>query len=139
MTPRTSGTSNAFKGRRAVAVLGLAAGCLVASSRTVMAQSGQGDHQPGLVGTWTVQVTPRNCDTNAALGASFNSLETFHRGGTTSGSTASLTFAPSQRTAEHGTWSHQTERTYAHHFAALIVFDSASNLPGTPNFDPSLP
>jgi hypothetical protein len=139
MTFRVSRNSRALNRWHAVAVLSLTAACLATSSPAVTAQSSEDAHQTGLVGTWAVQVTLRDCETNAALGPPFNSLATFHRGGTESGSSASQAFAPGQRTSEHGTWSHQGRRTYVQDFMALIVFDSPSNLPGTPAFDPSLP
>jgi hypothetical protein len=91
------------------------------------------------VGAWTIQVTLRDCTTNAPLGPPFNSLVTFHRGGTLSESAASLAFAPNQRSSGHGVWIHQEGHTYLQRMVALILFDTPSNLPGTPGFNPSLP
>jgi hypothetical protein len=92
-----------------------------------------------LVGAWGVQVTLRDCATGAPLGPPFNSLVSAHEGGTMSENAASLAFAPGQRTAGHGTWARIGRRTYRQNMIALILFDTAPNLPGTPTFDPSLP
>src|SRR5262245_5825520 len=98
----------------------------------------QSNGSQGLVGTWVVQVTLRDCTTNAALG-SFNSLVSFHEGGTLSEDTGATTFAVGQRSSGHGTWTFEGRRTFTQRFVNLIVFDSAPNLPGAPGFNPTLP
>ncbi|HEV8394302.1 MAG TPA: hypothetical protein VGQ37_08505 [Vicinamibacterales bacterium] len=123
---------------RLVVLLGLAAGILGATGSHAAAQSNASASQTGLVGVWAVQVTLRNCTTQAPQGP-FNSLVTFHRGGTITESTASLAFAPGQRSPGHGTWEHQGGNSYRQHMTALILFDTAPNLPGTPGFDPAKP
>ena len=100
-------------------------------------QANQG--QATLVGTWLVQVTVRDCTTNAPLGAPFNSLVTFNRGGTLAESPGSLAFAPNQRSAGHGTWTRLPGRRFAQEMIALVLFDTSANLPGTPGFNPALP
>ena len=97
------------------------------------------ESREGLEGTWNVQVTLRDCATNAPLGPPFNSLVSFHEGGTLSESAASLAFAPGQRSPGHGTWTREGRRTFLQRIVALIVFDTPANLPGTPGFNPSLP
>jgi hypothetical protein len=97
------------------------------------------DAEAVLVGTWTVQVTLRDCATNAPLGPSLNSLVTFHRGGTLGESAGSSAFAIGQRSPGHGTWARQRGHTYVQNFAALILFTTEPNLPGTPGFDPTAP
>lgn len=92
-----------------------------------------------LTGTWIVQVTLRNCTTNAPLGPSFSSLVSFHDGGTVTESPGNLGFAPNQRTPGHGTWTRLPENEYAQQMIALLLFDTPANLPGTPGFDPALP
>jgi hypothetical protein len=87
-----------------------------------------------LAGAWSVQVTLRDCATNAPIGVPFNSLVSFHRGGTLSESAASLGFAIGQRTAGHGNWSRLGNRTYRQKMVNLILFDTAPNLPMTPGF-----
>ena len=108
MDVRTSKTPGAS---RLVALISLAGVLLAISGGTIRAESRESDSESGIVGTWAIQVTLRNCDTNSPLGAPFNSLGTFQLGGTSVGSTASLAFAAGQRTAEHGIWSHLHQRS----------------------------
>ena len=126
-------TSKALGGGRILALLGLTGALLSASGGTLAAN----DPHDGPVGTWLVQVTVRDCTTNAPLGPSFNSLVTLHDGGTISESTG--TFPPGQRSDGHGIWTQRTRRTIAQRMVALINFDTPANLPGTPGFDPSRP
>ena len=92
-----------------------------------------------LTGAWSVQVTLRDCATGAPIGPPFNSLVTFHEGGTLSEVPGGLGFAIGQRTPGHGTWSQKSRRTYRQKFIALLNFDTPANLPGTPTFDPMKP
>ena len=89
-------------------------------------------------GRLMVRVTLRACDTNASLG-SFLSLVSFHDGGTISETTTSTAFAIGQRGPGHGVWEFEGRRTYNQRMIALINFDTAPNLPGTPGFNPALP
>jgi hypothetical protein len=89
-------------------------------------------------GAWSVRVTLRDCSTNASLG-SFNSLVSFHDGGTLSETTSSSTFAIGQRSPGHGNWEFEGHRTYSQRMINLINFDTPANLPGTPGFNPALP
>lgn len=127
-------TPKARRSGYALALIGLIV-MLTASGRAVRADSGG---STGLVGTWQVQVTLRDCATDAPLGT-FSSLVSFHRGGLLSESAASLAFAPGQRSPGHGTWARRHDDTFRQKMIALILFDTAPNLPGTPGFDPSLP
>lgn len=120
------------------AVLAGVTGVVVAASRAnALAQSSESSshERPArtLEGAWLVQVTQRNCATNAALG-SFNSLVTFARGGTLSESPGSVAFAPDQRSAGHGRWVHEGGRTYSQRVVALILFDTPPNPPVSPGF-----
>jgi hypothetical protein len=128
-------TSKARRGGHALALIGLIATLTASSSSAVHADS---DGSPGVVGAWQVQVTLRDCATNAPLGT-FSSLVSFHRGGSLSESAASLAFAPGQRSPGHGTWARRRDHTFRQKMIGLILFDTAPNLPGTPGFDPSLP
>lgn len=93
----------------------------------------------GLVGTWAVQITLRDCATNAPM-STVNSLVTFHEGGTISETPAfPSAFAVGQRGDAHGTWRHQGRRRYAQKMVASVNFDTAPNLPGMPGFDPTMP
>ena len=119
---------------RVFATVAFTAALLVASASGLRAES---EAETGLAGTWTIQVTLRDCATDAPVG-SFNSLVTFHRGGTISEAAGSRSFAAGQRSAAQGTWVRKGE-TFRQRMIALILFDTAANLPGTPTFNPSLP
>ena len=90
----------------------------------------------GLEGTWFVQVTLRNCATNAPIGPPFNSWS------------PSIAAAPERddqqpglrgRPAQSGSrqLEFQGHHTYSQRMISLINFDTAANLPGTPGFNPS--
>ncbi|MEP7308039.1 MAG: hypothetical protein ABJA98_21265 [Acidobacteriota bacterium] len=132
-------TLKTFVASHAAVVCTLTGVLLALSGAVILAESRESISDPGIVGTWAVQVTLRNCDTNDPIGQSFNSLGTFQSGGTSIGSTASVAFAAGQRSSEHGIWSQRGRRTYDEKIVALIVFDTAPNLPGTPSYDPHLP
>lgn len=126
-------------GGRAVAVVSLAAALLTTSGNALIARSNDSDSHGGLVGAWMIQVTLRDCATNVPIGAPFNSLVTFDQGGTLGENTASLGFAPNQRSSGHGTWTHEGRHTFGQRMIALVLFDTPANLPGTPGFNPGLP
>jgi hypothetical protein len=125
------------QGKRALVFLGLA-GAIAAAAPALEAQSNQAGGGRSLTGAWMVQVTLRNCSTQAAMGT-FSSLVSFHRGGTLSESAGSLGFAAGQRSAGHGAWTLLRGGQYLQRMVGLILFDSAANLPGTPGFDPTRP
>jgi len=129
-------TSKALAGGRVAAVVTLTGVLLIAAGGRTAIASGSPE---GLEGAWAVQVTLRDCVTNAALGAPFNSLVSFHAGGTLSESAGSLAFAAGQRSPGHGTWTREGRHTFLQRMIALILFDTPANLPGTPGFNPSLP
>jgi hypothetical protein len=123
-----------------------AAGYAVASAlvATVLVVAGgtvtRADQQArDLVGVWTVQVTLRDCATDAPLGPPFQSLGAYHLGGTLADTTASLAFAIGQRSAAFGTWTREGRRRYTQNIVALILFDTSANLPNVPGFDPTKP
>jgi hypothetical protein len=130
--------------RRVAATVGLGTALVAVSGPIGMAQSNQSASGNGLVGAWMAQVTLRDCTTGAALAPPFNSLVTHHRGGTFSESPP-LSFAIGQRSDGHGVWDENPGRpsggrqNYSLKFVALIHFDTAPNLPGTPGFNPALP
>jgi hypothetical protein len=135
----TSRTRTLTGGSRAAALLAVIAALLVGSSDRAAAQSEESASKDGPVGPWTIQVTLRDCSTGAPLGPSFNSLVTFHRGGTLSESAGGTTFAPGQRSAGHGSWTRIGPDTYLQKFVAMLLFTTAPNLPGAPGFNPALP
>ena len=122
-------TSLASTIRGAVTALGLAAVMLAVTGSTARAQSGD-----PLVGTWLVQVTLRNCQSGAALGAPFFSLVTFHGDGTISEVPGGTSFAPGQRSPGHGSWSKLGANTYRQSMVALILFDTPAGYPVPPGF-----
>lgn len=126
-------------GCRAATIVGLTAALFAVAGGAAEAQPDDSNGRSSLVGAWTVQVTLRNCATGAPLGPPFNSLVTFHGDETIGESASSLAFAPGQRSPGHGTWTRKRGHTYAQEMIALILFDTAPNLPGTPTFDPSKP
>jgi hypothetical protein len=101
------------------------------------AQLGRGSG--GLIGTWFVEVTLRDCTTDAPLGPPFRSLGTYNEGGTLVDTTAALGFAIGQRSVGLGNWTHDGAHQYSQVIAALLLFDTPANLPGTPGFDPAKP
>ena len=121
---------------RVAAVAGAA--LLMSSGSVALAHAGNSADKDALEGAWFVRVTLRACDTNAPIG-SFLSLVSFHEGGTISETTTSPGFAIGQRSPGHGTWEYEGHRTYRQRMVALINFDTAPNLPGTPGFNPALP
>lgn len=122
---RTAHTS--LRTRSIVAVSCLVVSCL---SATLPARAEAQD----IDGAWLMSVTLRNCATNVALGPPFLTLITFHAGGTLSESAASAGFAPGQRGPGHGSWRRTGSSTFAGQFVALILFETAPNLPVTPGF-----
>ena len=123
---------------RRVTTLFCLSGALLLASGSAFAQSNQSASANGLAGVWFVQVTLRDCATGAPID-SFNSLVTFHRGGTISESTAGPGFAVGQRGPGTGVWEAAGHDAYAQRMVALITFDTAANLPGRPGFNPALP
>jgi len=100
---------------------------LVAFTVAANAQSSQSAN--GLGGTWRVQVQLQNCATGAPLGPAFQSLLSFHDGGTMSGTTSNPAFAPGQRTSDYGVWSYQGNQTYSAASEAYILINSAPPAP----------
>jgi hypothetical protein len=120
------------------AVIGMALVVALLLGAPASAAGQSADSSAGLVGSWLVEVTLRDCTTNQPMG-SFASLVTFHRGGTVNDSTSAPAFAIGQRTLGHGVWSHLGAQTYRQEMAALILFSTAPNLPALPGYDPSKP
>ena len=127
-------TSIVVVGRRALAVVILAGALVASAGRPALADSGASAPNAALVGVWGVEVTRRNCATDAPLGPPFNSLVTFHRGGTLSETAGGLAFAIGQRSPGTGIWTRQRPRVYLQRMVALILFDTPPNLPVSPGF-----
>jgi hypothetical protein len=133
-----SRTSNWLRASGLATALGLSAALLMTSGDPAHAQSSASGSDNGLVGTWIVRVTLRDCNTRAPLGT-FPSLVTFHRGGTLTDGPGGTAYAVGQRSPGQGTWTHAGGHTYEQKIIALILFDTPPNIPGTPGFNPSLP
>jgi len=124
-------------GASGVAAIIAFAGALM-SGGVGLAHSNGPDPRSTIEGAWLVRVTLRDCSTSASLG-SFNSLVSFHDGGTISETTSSSAFAIGQRSPGHGSWESERHGTYSQRMISLINFDTTANLPGTPAFNPALP
>ena len=124
---------------RLLPVLGFSLAFVLPLGCLPLASADGGPDQGGVVGTYAVRVTLTNCATGAPLGPPFDSLVTLHAGGTISESAGSLAFAPGQRSPGHGSWVKVGRHTYQQEMVALILFNTAANLPGTPTFDPTKP
>jgi hypothetical protein len=116
------------------AIAGLIIAFLTALTPVAAAQGSESGSNNGLQGVWMVQVTLRNCASGSAVAPVFESLVTYHRGGTISESAGTLSFAPGQRTGGHGNWTQEQARTYSQTMVALILFDTPPNLPISPGF-----
>jgi hypothetical protein len=89
----------------------------------------QGNPERRLEGTWTFQITLRDCTSGTPLGAPFFSLLTFNQGGTMTETTANSMFYPAERGPGHGVWSHvkgggygdASDRRYQARSLALIT------------------
>jgi hypothetical protein len=78
-----------------------------------------------LEGTWSVQVTLHNCQTGVQIGAPFQSLLTFARGGTVTETTSNPMFFPAQRGPGHGVWSYTGQQNYSAASMAFITVNGA--------------
>jgi hypothetical protein len=103
---------------------------VLAASLSASAQSEKSGSSKGLGGTWHVQVTLQNCATHASLG-SFESILSFHQGGTMSGTTTNPAFAPGQRTSDYGVWSYSGDHTYSATSEAFLLFSAGPFPKGT--------
>jgi hypothetical protein len=94
--------------QRTTAAVVLAAASLAALPATARAHDDNDRHAAGraLEGTWTVQVTQRDCTSGTPIGVPFYSLLTFNQGGTMTETTANAMFFPAVRGPGHGGWSH---------------------------------
>jgi hypothetical protein len=81
-----------------------------------------GDDNPGIQGTWRVIVTQKVCATGAPIGVPFQSLLTFIRGGTMTGTTANAAFLAGQRSGDYGVWGPATGHGYSATEEAFVLF-----------------
>lgn len=136
MNRKTSNLRGAFS---LALLMILAVPAPIFASAPAFAESQSKSSNP-LVGPWVVEVTLTDCATGTPLpGAPFTSLVTFNLAGTVTEGTGGSGFAPGQRSAGHGTWTHIAGRTYLQRMVVLINFTTPPNLPGTLGFNPALP
>jgi len=110
---------------RKLAIVGVC-GAAVLSLGQSRPQADQSDPLAAkLEGTWRVSVRLRNCDSGTTM-PPFQSLLTFARGGTLTGTTSSPDFLPGQRSADHGVWSPAGGHAFRAVEEAFILFDSPS-------------
>jgi hypothetical protein len=79
----------------------------------------------GLEGTWEVEVTQRDCNTDDPLGAPFQSLLTFASGGTMTETTDNPMFFPAERSPGHGVWSFKGGSRYTAATTAFVTLNGA--------------
>jgi hypothetical protein len=122
--------------KRWSAVGGVAAGIAVVAIILTASRVGAQSSEPSggaLQGTWVVEVSLRNCQTNAVL-TSFPSLLAHAQGGTSVEVPNTRGFAPGQRTNGLGVWWHERDKTYRAQIVALINFETPPNPPVSPGF-----
>ena len=96
---------------------------------TIYATSGQSAGGSGggrIAGTWNVRVDITNCQ-NGAVIRSFDSVGSFHQGGTMIDSTSGI--RQELKTPGHGVWSHTSGNRYSFRFKSFS-FDPAGTYTG---------
>ena len=103
---------------KAIGVASLAMLVLAVLTQVGVSAQDQKGNEQGLVGSWDLQVTLRDCETGMAL-ISFPAMNTYNLGGTTQQTAPPepfSTFLPG-----HGVWSHQTANSYSAAFRFFKV------------------
>ena len=95
---------------KAVGVASLAFLLLAVSAQVRVSAQAQDGSEKGLVGSWNLTVTLRDCETGASL-VSFAAMNTYNKGGTTQ--QAAVPGPGGYALPGHGVWSHQTGRNYS--------------------------
>lgn len=108
----------------------IVAGLVLASTVAAASASAQRDRDDDwqsrrLEGTWIFQISLQDCSSGTPLGAPFQSLLTFARGGTVTETTANAMFFPALRGPGHGVWSHAGNGTYRAATIAFITLNGA--------------
>lgn len=89
--------------------------------------------KPSPVGAWQVRVTPYNCASGVeSTAAAFDSMITFHAGGTLTETTSNRTFQPGQRSVGLGYWEDTDRDFFRAVFQAFVQYDSAIPAPPAP-------
>jgi hypothetical protein len=100
-------------------------GILVMTAGSANAQSEQSSAGNGLAGTWQVTVQLHVCNSTVTIGAPFQSLLTFGRGGTLVEDTANSMFYPAFRGPGHGIWKSHRDGMYSASSTAFITLNGA--------------
>lgn len=87
------------------------------SAQTLEDSSARRDNKRRLEGSWSIQVTRRDCQTGAIL-ANFPTMSTFMRGGTMQ--EYGVSFGASGRGQGHGVWSYEGGRRYSNAFQFFL-------------------
>ena len=95
---------------RAIGGASLAILMLVVLMQGWVTARGQNHPEQGLVGSWNLQVTLRDCQTDAPI-VTFPAMNTYNQGGTTQQTAIPGPEGPAL--PGHGTWKHQTGRIYS--------------------------
>ena len=111
---------------------------LLAIAISLSAQGQSAESPNGLAGTWHVQVTLRNCATGVSIGQPFQSILSFQRGGTMSGTTSNPAFQPGQRTPDFGKWSYDGGQNYSATSEAYVLFNGGPFVRGTQRITQSI-
>jgi hypothetical protein len=90
-----------------------------------------GGDGPAIEGTWRVTVTQKVCATGAQNGLPFQSLLTFARGGTMTGTTANAAFLPGQRSGDYGVWRPAAGHSYNATEEAFVLFSAGAFAQGS--------
>lgn len=88
---------------------------------------GNAQNDKGLIGSWNVQVTIRDCQTGTAF-VSFPAMMTYHEGGTMTEAANDAT--PLLRTGGQGVWSYRSGRQYSSAFQ-FFRYNSDGTYAGT--------
>jgi len=100
-------------------------------SPDALAAASQRSGNREIEGTWRVTVTQKVCATGVQIGLPFQSLLTFARGGTMTGTTANTVFLPGQRSGDYGVWSPATGHSYSATEQAFVIFSAGSFTQGS--------
>jgi hypothetical protein len=81
------------------------------SSSEPVKNEGQNGNEQGLVGSWNLQATLRDCNSGFPF-VTFAAMNTYNQGGTTQQTAVPEPGGPTAL-AGHGVWNHQTGRSYS--------------------------
>jgi hypothetical protein len=116
---------------RTIRRFGMTLLAIAISLGTVSMHAQSAESPNGLTGTWHVQVTLHNCATGVQIGPAFQSILSFQRGGTMSGTTTNPAFQVGQRTPDFGKWSQDSGQNYAAVSEAYVLFTGGPFVRGT--------